>query len=58
MTEGECSQLHSLINNAETVVLCCHVNADGDALGSMLGWGGGAACNGQGTVGRCPGPVS
>lgn len=38
MTEGECSQLHSLINNAETVVLCCHVNADGDALGSMLGW--------------------
>ena len=38
MTEGECSQLHSLINNAETVVLCCHVNEDGDALGSMLGW--------------------
>ena len=38
MTEGECSQLHSLINNAETVVLCCHVNADGDTLGSMLGW--------------------
>ncbi len=38
MTEGECSQLRSLINNAETIVLCCHVNADGDALGSMLGW--------------------
>ncbi|MBQ8153270.1 MAG: DHH family phosphoesterase [Prevotella sp.] len=38
MTERECSQLHSLINNAETIVLCCHVNADGDALGSMLGW--------------------
>ena len=38
MTDGECSQLHSLIDNAKTIVLCCHVNADGDALGSMLGW--------------------
>ena len=38
MTEGECSQLHSLIDKAETIVLCCHVNADGDAMGSMLGW--------------------
>ena len=38
MTERECSQLRSLINNAETIVLCCHVNADGDALGAMLGW--------------------
>ncbi len=38
MTEGECSQLRSLIDNAETIVLCCHVNADGDALGAMLGW--------------------
>lgn len=38
MTERECSQLRSLINNAETIVLCCHLNADGDALGSMLGW--------------------
>ena len=38
MTERECSQLRSLINNAETIVLCCHLNADGDALGAMLGW--------------------
>ena len=38
MTEGECSQLRSLIHNAENIVLCCHMNADGDALGSMLGW--------------------
>ena len=37
ITEGECSQLHSLINDAETIVLCCHQNADGDAIGSMLG---------------------
>ncbi|MBO6145078.1 MAG: DHH family phosphoesterase [Prevotella sp.] len=38
MTEGECSQLRSLIDGAETIVLCCHQNADGDALGAMLGW--------------------
>jgi phosphoesterase RecJ-like protein len=39
MTEGECSMLHSLIVDAETIVLCCHQNPDGDALGAMLGWG-------------------
>jgi len=39
MTEGECSMLRSLIDEAETIVLCCHQNADGDALGAMLGWG-------------------
>ena len=38
MTEGECSVLRSLIEKAETVVLCCHQNADGDAMGAMLGW--------------------
>ncbi len=37
ITEGECSQLHSLIANAEALVLCCHTNPDGDAMGSMLG---------------------
>ena len=39
LTEGECSLLRSLIDDAETIVLCCHQNADGDALGAMLGWG-------------------
>ena len=38
MSERECSELRSLIDNSETIVLCCHVNADGDALGAMLGW--------------------
>ena len=38
MTERECSELRSLIDTAETIVLCCHTNPDGDALGSMLGW--------------------
>ena len=39
MTEGECSLLRSLIAGADSIVLCCHQNADGDALGAMMGWG-------------------
>ena len=39
MTEGECTLLRSLIAEAETVVCVCHTNPDGDAIGSMLGWG-------------------
>ena len=39
MTEGECSLLRSFIDDADSIVLCCHQNADGDALGAMLGWG-------------------
>lgn len=39
MTDGECTLLHSLIDEAQTIVLCCHQNPDGDALGSMLGLG-------------------
>ncbi len=38
MTEGECSKLRSLIDGAENIVVCCHVNPDGDAVGSILGW--------------------
>lgn len=37
MTDEECSLLRSLINDAESVVLCCHQHPDGDALGAMLG---------------------
>lgn len=29
-------QWHSLVDNAERIVLVCHVNPDGDALGSIL----------------------
>ena len=39
MSERECSLLHSLIEESQTVVVCCHQNPDGDALGAMLGWG-------------------
>jgi len=38
MTERECSELRSLIDTAETIVLCCHMHPDGDAIGAMLGW--------------------
>lgn len=39
ITQGECSQLRSLIVEADTIVCCCHTNPDGDAIGSLLGWG-------------------
>ncbi len=39
MTEGECSLLRSLFDDSQTILLCCHQNPDGDALGSMLGMG-------------------
>ena len=39
MTEGECTLLRSLISDSQTILLCCHQNPDGDALGSMLGMG-------------------
>ena len=38
MTEGECSQLRSLIADSNTIVLCCHISPDGDAIGAVLGW--------------------
>lgn len=31
--------LRSLISESQTILLCCHQNPDGDALGSMLGMG-------------------
>jgi len=39
MTDGECSLLHSLIDESQTIVLCCHRSPDGDAIGSMLAMG-------------------
>ena len=39
MTDGECTMLRSLIDTAESIVVCCHTNPDGDAIGSMLGLG-------------------
>ena len=39
LSEGECSLLRSLIESADSIVLCSHQNPDGDAMGSMLGMG-------------------
>ena len=39
MTEGECGTLRSLMSQSETIVLCCHQNADGDALGAVMAMG-------------------
>ena len=39
MTDGECSTLRSLLESCSMPVLCCHQNADGDALGAVLAVG-------------------
>lgn len=39
MTETPFKQAVSVLTGAETVIVCCHVAPDGDALGSMIGLG-------------------
>lgn len=38
LKEHELNALRRLITDAEHIVVCCHQNPDGDALGSVLGW--------------------
>lgn len=38
LSAAECGTLRSLIEGANNIVVCCHVNPDGDAIGSSLGW--------------------
>ncbi len=38
ITSEELDRLKELIRKSETIVLCCHQNPDGDALGSCLAW--------------------
>ena len=38
LRKGQCEQLETLLKESEDIVLTCHVNADGDALGSCLAW--------------------
>ena len=38
ITAEQQEQLLALIKESETIVLCCHQNPDGDALGSCLAW--------------------
>ncbi len=37
LTAAELDTLRSLIDGAQSVVLCCHIRPDGDAIGSCLG---------------------
>lgn len=38
LSPAECGMLRSLIDGAHNIVICCHVNPDGDAIGASLGW--------------------
>ena len=38
LTADQLAQLSQLISTAHTIVVCTHVNADGDAIGSSLAW--------------------
>ncbi len=38
LTNGELERLKSLVADNEKIVLTCHVNPDGDAVGSCLAW--------------------
>lgn len=38
LSEEQCVQLHNLIAEAQHIIVCCHQNPDGDAIGSSLAW--------------------
>lgn len=38
LSQTDRDTLDRLIDGAERIVVCCHVNPDGDAIGSCLGW--------------------
>ena len=38
LTEDQLAQLSQLISGAQNIIITCHTNADGDAIGSSLGW--------------------
>jgi phosphoesterase RecJ-like protein len=39
LSEEQCLQLRQLIEGAQRIIVCCHQNPDGDAIGACLGWG-------------------
>lgn len=47
LSHEECAALCELIDEARGVVVCCHTNPDGDALGSCLGWAEFLRCQGK-----------
>ena len=38
LTDNQLAQLSQLISDAHNIIITCHQNADGDAVGSSLGW--------------------
>ena len=38
LNDGDLECLRQLIAESEKIVVCCHQNPDGDAVGSVLGW--------------------
>lgn len=38
ISQEEINKLNQLIRESDKIVICCHRNPDGDALGSVLGW--------------------
>ena len=38
LNDSELEQLSQLIAQSQKIVVCCHQNPDGDALGAVLGW--------------------
>jgi phosphoesterase RecJ-like protein len=38
LTDNQLAQLSQLISDAQNIIITCHTNADGDAIGSSLGW--------------------
>ena len=38
LSEAQCEQLRQLIDEAQHIIVCCHQNPDGDAIGACLAW--------------------
>ena len=38
LTDNQLAQLSQLISDAQNIIITCNTNADGDAIGSSLGW--------------------
>ena len=38
LSAEQCEQLRQLIEEAQHIIVCCHQNPDGDAIGSSLAW--------------------
>ncbi len=39
LSDKQVKQLQNLLQQSDKIILCCHKSPDGDAIGSMMGWG-------------------